>query len=58
MAKILDKDKKTVIVKFTIQEYKKLNETNSILFENDEEINGYEFVFDKPIKASDLLKSF
>ena len=58
MAKILDKNKKTVIVKFTIQEYKKLNEINSVLFENNEEINSYEFVFDKPIKASDLLKTF
>lgn len=55
MATILEKTNKSVLVKLTIQEYKKMND--SWIFD-DEKIEDYEFVFDKPVKASDLLKSF
>ena len=55
MAVVLDKTSKTVLLKLSIQEYKRINE--SWIFE-DEKIQDYEFVFDKPIKASELLKTF
>ncbi len=55
MAQILDKTNKIVLLKLSIQEYKKINE--SWIFE-DEKMEDYEFVFDKPIKASELLKTF
>jgi len=55
MAQVLDKTSKTVLLKLSIQEYKKINE--SWIFDN-EKVENYEFVFDKPIKASDLLKTF
>ena len=57
MAKILDKDNKTILIKFTISEYQKI--TNSWIFDNEiEDYSDYELVFDKPIKATELLKSF
>lgn len=55
MAQVLDKTNKTVLLKLSIQEYKKINE--SWIFD-DKEIDDYEFVFNKPIKASELLKTF
>lgn len=55
MAIILEKTNKSVLVKLTIQEYKRISD--SWIF-NEEKIEDYEFVFDKPIKASELLKTF
>lgn len=56
MAKILDKDNKTILIKFTISEYQKI--ASSWIIKDLENYDDYEFVFDKPIKASDLLKTF
>lgn len=53
MVQILDRDTKSVLLKLTISEYKKLKSSNLI-----EESAGYEFVFDTPKKAGDLLKTF
>jgi hypothetical protein len=55
MAQILDKTSKSVLVKLSIQEFKRINE--SWIFD-DEKIEDYEFKFDKPVKASELLKTF
>jgi hypothetical protein len=55
MAVILDKTSKTVLVKLTIQEYKKMSE---FWIFDDENIQDYDFVFEKPVKASDLLEKF
>ena len=55
MAQVLDKTSKTVLLKLSVQEYKKIND--SWIFDS-EKIEDYEFVFDKPIKASELLKTF
>ncbi len=55
MVQVLDKTSKIVLLKLSVQEYKKINE--SWIFD-DEKIDDYDFVFDKPIKASDLLKTF
>ncbi len=54
MPQILEKTKSSVVLKLTIQEYEKIN--NSWIF-SDDKIEDYEFVFDKPAKASDLLKT-
>ncbi len=55
MAQVLDKTSKTVLLKLSIQEFKRINE--SWIFD-DEKIEDYEFIFDKSVKASDLLKTF
>jgi hypothetical protein len=57
MAKILDKDNDTILVKFTISEYQKIADS-WILIDIEENINAYEFVFDTPVTAAELLKSF
>ena len=54
MAKILDKDSKTVILKLTITEYNKMKKSG-ITFDNS---SDYEVTFDTPILAKELLKSF
>lgn len=56
MAKILDKTDNSIIVKFSIDEFEGLDENFPI--EIKEDISKYEFVFDKPISAKDLLNSF
>jgi len=55
MSQVLDKTSKTVLLKLSIQEFKRINE--SWIFD-DEKIEDYEFIFDKSVKASDLLKTF
>ncbi len=55
MPLVLDKTNTSVLLKLTIQEYKKIN--NSWIF-NDGKLDNYKFIFEKPIKASDLLKTF
>ncbi|NVP18154.1 hypothetical protein HUU51_05555 [Candidatus Gracilibacteria bacterium] len=55
MAQILDKTSKSVLVKLSIQEFKRINESGIF---DDEKIEDYEFKFDKPVKASELLKAF
>jgi hypothetical protein len=55
MPLVLDKTSTSVLLKLTIQEYKKIN--NSWIFD-DEKLDNYEFIFEKPIKAADLLKTF
>lgn len=55
MVQVLDKTSKIVLLKLSVQEYKKINE--SWIFD-DEKTDDYEFIFDKPIKASELLKTF
>lgn len=57
MAKILDRDEKTVLLKVDIKEFDLLNNSWFINYPN-ENIEDYEFVFDKPLKASQLLKTF
>jgi hypothetical protein len=57
MAKILDRDDKAVLIKFTVSEYERLT-TSWLLDSYIEDFSDYEFVFDKPVKASDLLKAF
>lgn len=57
MAKILDKDNNTILVKFTISEYQKIADS-WILTDIEENIGDYEFVFDTPVTAAELLKSF
>jgi hypothetical protein len=52
MAKVLDKNASTVLVKMSLSEYKKLVDTNILTEDN------YEFEFEKPVKASELLKMF
>jgi hypothetical protein len=51
MAQILDETKQFVLVKFTKKEFKALTF-------NENKLEDYEFVFDPPIKASELLKTF
>jgi hypothetical protein len=55
MPLVLDKTSKTVLLKLTREEYKKISE--SWIFD-EKKIENYEFVFKKPLKAKDLLKSF
>ena len=57
MARILDKDNNTILVKFTISEYQKIADS-WILTDIEENIGDYEFVFDTPVTAAELLKSF
>ncbi len=57
MAKILDKDNNTILVKFTISEYQKIADS-WLLSETPEDISEYEMVFDTAVPAADLLKSF
>lgn len=54
MVKILDRDSRSILMKITLNEYKKLKAINFI----EDNTNDYEMVFNKPIKASDLLKTF
>ena len=56
MAKILDKDNNTILVKFTIREFKKI--ADSWVLDKKDWLNNFEFVFDEPVKAADLLKTF
>jgi len=55
MPLVLDKTSKTVLLKLTIEEYKRIND--SWIFDDDK-IDNYEFIFNSPVKASDLLKTF
>lgn len=57
MAKILDKDNDTILVKFSISEYQKIA-NSGILEDFLEDVSDYEFVFDTPVSAAELLKSF
>ena len=54
MAQVLDKDNTTVLLKVSMREYQKLQ--NAGLFDPDN-LDDYEFTFDKPVKASELLKT-
>ncbi|MCH8518618.1 hypothetical protein LAT59_02565 [Candidatus Gracilibacteria bacterium] len=54
MAQVLDKDNKTVLLKVSMREYQNLQ--NAGLFDPDN-LDDYEFVFDTPVKASELLKT-
>ena len=54
MAQILDKDNTTVLLKVSLREYENLQ--NAGLFDPDN-LDDYEFVFDTPVKASELLKT-
>ena len=49
MYKVLDKTWKTVLVKMDIHTFEEIKK------DIQEDINSYEFVFDKPIKASELI---
>ena len=55
MVKVLDNTLESVLLKLTAEEYKKM--IDSWIFD-EKEIDDYEFVFDKPVKATDLLKTF
>lgn len=54
MAQVLDRNNKTVLLKVSTQEYK--NMQNAGLFDPDN-LDDYEFVFDTPVKASELFKT-
>ena len=54
MAKVLDKDDSAVLLKVSMREYQNLQ--NAGLFDPDN-LDDYEFIFDKPVKASELLKT-
>ena len=56
MAKVLDKTSKTVLIKLSIQEYNALYDIG-LIRDEEKDFAGYEFVFDTPIQASELLKN-
>jgi len=51
MFKVIEKEKDIVLVKMDINTYNWLNN------EINEDISNYEFIFDKPIKASKLINN-
>lgn len=59
MAKILDRDEGSVLLKITMDEYHELEAINFFSKEDiekmDHETSSYEFVFDTPVSAKELL---
>lgn len=55
MAQILDRDTKNVLIKLTIQEFNSIKKVYPL---DDTNKSSYEFVFDTPMSAKELLKTF
>ncbi len=55
MARVLNRNKDSVLLKVSIQEFSRISEANLI---DEEEVTEYEFIFDTPQSAKELLKTF